>query len=46
MHTQQEKIHSKVESSCVLLQNPTLKTIGMACFQDHSEMKKHLISKG
>jgi len=23
-----------------------LKTIGMACFQDNSEMKKHLISKG
>jgi len=23
-----------------------LKTVDMACFQDHSEMKKHLISKG
>jgi len=25
---------------------PQLKTTGMARFQDHSEMKKHLISNG
>jgi len=37
MHKQQEKIHSKLETSCVTLQNLTVKTYSHGMFQDHSE---------
>jgi len=45
MHRQQEKIHGKLETSCVTLQNLNVRKYSHGLLQDHLELKKHLVSR-
>jgi len=46
MHKQQEKIHDKVETISVTLQNLTARNYSHGMLQGHSELNKLLISSG